>query len=228
MDFLRFSGEWFVYYVLLGLGGLLLIAFAGGAFAAIDVDVEVPLFQWVLPCGAAGAVIIAAWLVEAKQGVIENIAPVLTGVFTPMFSLLLAAFLVVMVATRSWFDVDRDVLIFFDLLLVVVLGLLLYSLSARPLDTRPTMSDWLSLSLIVGALVIDVLVLAAIVDRIGEFGFSANKTAALGENLVLAANLGWAAWLYRDSSAVAAGSSRSCGGRPTICPSSPCGRSWWW
>ena len=197
MDFIRFSGEWFVYYVLLALGGGLLVAFTVGAFAAIDIDIEDVIENWLLPCGAAGAVIVAGWLVEAKQGVIENIAPVLTRVFTPLFSLLLAAFLVAMVATRSWLDVDRDLLIFFDLLLVVVLGLLLYSLSARTLDARPVLADWLSLSLVVGALVIDVLVLVAILGRIGEFGFSANKTAALGENLVLLANLGWAAWLYR-------------------------------
>jgi hypothetical protein len=34
--------------------------------------------EWVLPSGAAGAVIVAAWLVEAKQRVVENMAPVLT------------------------------------------------------------------------------------------------------------------------------------------------------
>ena len=30
----------------------------------------------VLPSGAAGAVIVAAWLVESKQRVVENMAPV--------------------------------------------------------------------------------------------------------------------------------------------------------
>ncbi len=196
MDFIRFSGEWLVYYVLLGLGGGLLMAFTAGAFDAIGVDAEVFVFEWVLPAGAAGAVIVAAWLVEAKQGVIENIAPVLTRIFTPLFSLLLVSFLVALVVTTTRLDVDRDVLIFFDLLLVVVLGLLLYSLSARPPQASAGLTDWLSISLIVSALVIDVLVLAAILGRISEFGFSANKTAALGENLVLLANLAWAAWLH--------------------------------
>lgn len=196
MDFIRFSGEWLVYYALLGLGGGLLMAFTAGAFNAIGLEAEAFVFEWVLPAGAAGAVIVAAWLVEAKQGVIENIAPVLARIFTPLFSLLLASFLAALLVTTTWLDVDRDVLIFFDLLLVVVLGLLLYSLSARPPLADAGLADWLSISLIVGALVIDVLVLAAIVARISEFGFSANKAAALGENVVLLANLGWAAWLY--------------------------------
>ena len=75
----------------------------------------------------------AAWLVEAKQSVIENMAPVLTRVFTPLFAVTLLAFLVAIVWTTNGIDVERDVLILFDLLLVVVLGLLLYAISARDL-----------------------------------------------------------------------------------------------
>ncbi len=83
MDFIRFSGELFIYYVLIALGGGVLTGFMAMIFQAIGVDVE-PFFQsWLLPCGAAGAVLVASWLVEAKQSVIENMAPVLTRLFTP-------------------------------------------------------------------------------------------------------------------------------------------------
>jgi hypothetical protein len=36
-------------------------------------------------------VIVAAWLVESKQRVVENMAPVLTMLFTPLFAVMLAA-----------------------------------------------------------------------------------------------------------------------------------------
>jgi hypothetical protein len=39
------------------------------------------------------------------------------------------------------------------------------------------------------------MVLGAMVARIGDLGFSPNRTAALGLNLVLLANLAGAAWL---------------------------------
>ena len=39
MDFIRFTGEWFVYFVLLGLGGAVLIALTVGLFSAIGMDV---------------------------------------------------------------------------------------------------------------------------------------------------------------------------------------------
>ncbi|MBP1766708.1 MAG: rane protein [Candidatus Aminicenantes bacterium] len=47
-------------------------------FNAIGLDAERALQEWVLPVGAMGAVIIGAWLVEHKQSVIENMAPLLT------------------------------------------------------------------------------------------------------------------------------------------------------
>jgi hypothetical protein len=149
----------------------------------------------VLPFGSVGAVIVVAWLVDAKQSVIENMAPVLTSVFTPLFALMLVAAILGMVVTGNIIDAERDVLIMLDVLLVVVLGLVLYAFSARDADATPTLMDAVQLVLVVSALAIDVLALAAILGRISEFGFTPNRTAGLGLNLVLLANLAWTAWL---------------------------------
>ena len=131
MDFIRFSGELFIYYVLIALGGGVLTAFMAMMFKAIGINPGRSSESWLLPCGAAGAVLVASWLVEAKQSVIENMAPVLTRLFTPLFAAMLIMFLGTLLWTGRGVDFDRDMLIAFDLLLVVVLGLLLYSVSAR-------------------------------------------------------------------------------------------------
>ena len=196
MDFVRFSGEWFIYYALIALGGGVLMGLTAFLFQAIGLDPERLVTTWVLPCGAAGAVLISAWLGEAKQSVIENMAPVLTRLFTPLFAAVLVAFLATMLWTGSGIDVEREVLIGFDLLLVLVLGLLLYSISARDPQAPPGAFDALQLVLVVCALAVDAFALWAIAGRIFEFGFSPNKVAALGENLVLLANLGGSAALY--------------------------------
>ena len=195
MDFVRFTGEWFIYYALIALGGGVLSALTLGIFEAIEIDMEPFIASWVLPCGAIGAVVVVAWLVEAKQSVIENMAPVLTSVFTPLFAVMLVAAILGMALTGNFVDAERDVLILFDLLLVLVLGLVLYSISARDSDARPTLMDAVQLILVTSALVIDVLALAAIVSRITEFGWTPNRTAGLGLNVVLLANLVWSAWL---------------------------------
>jgi hypothetical protein len=195
MDFVRFSGEWFIYYALIGFGGGVLMGFTMFIFHAIEIDAESIIQSWVLPCGVAGAVVISAWLVEAKQSVIENMAPVLTRLFTPLFTVVLVVFLLTMIWTGSGIHVEREVLIGFDLLLVLVLGLLLYSVSARDPQAPPGFFDMLQLVLVVCAILVDALALWAITARISEFGFSPNKVAALGENLVLLVNLGWSAVL---------------------------------
>ena len=195
MDFIRFTGEWFVYFVLIGLGGGVLMAFVYGTFEAIGISPEGFITQWLLPCGVVAAVVVAGWLVEAKQGVVENIAPVLTRLFTPLFTAVLLAFIVAFGWSRTGINVERQALILFDLLLVVVLGLLLYSISARDPLAPPGLFDKLQFALVVSALIIDVLVLVAITGRISGFGTTPNKAAALGENIVLLANLAWSAWL---------------------------------
>jgi hypothetical protein len=196
MDFIRFSGELFIYYVLIALGGGVFTAFLTLIFQAIGIKAERFIGPWLLPCGAAGAVIIASWLVEAKQSVIENMAPVLTRLFTPLFAALLILFLGTLLWTGRGIDIQREVLIAFDLLLVVVLGLLLYSASARDPQSPPNAFDVLQIVLLVSALLADAVMLWAIAARITEFGFTPNRVAALGENLILMVNLGWSAVLY--------------------------------
>lgn len=196
MDFVRFSGELFIYYVLIALGGGVFTAFMAMLFRAIGIDAE-PFFRsWLLPSGAAGGVVVAAWLVEAKQSVIENMAPVLTRLFTPLFAALLVVFLGALVWTGRGVDIEREMLVAFDLLLVVVLGLLLYSISARDAGARPGAFDVLQVVLVVSALLTDAVALWAVAGRISQFGLSPNRVAALGVNVILLVNLAWSAVLY--------------------------------
>lgn len=195
MDFIRFSGELFIYFVLIALGGGVTTALTRAIFKAIDVNL-LPIYnQWVIPCCASAAVVVAAWLVEAKQSVVENMAPVLTRIFTPIFALALVTFLGALVWTGRGIGIDRNVLIIFDVLLAVVVALLLYALSARDPEAPPGPFDWIQLVLISSAFVADVVALSAILARISEFGFTPNRVAALGENVILLVNLGWATML---------------------------------
>src|SRR5919106_3149976 len=106
MDFVRFTGEWFIYYVLITLGGGVLMGLTAAILEPAGVDVE-RIIEWVLPSGAAGAVIVAAWLVESKQRVVENMAPVLTMLFTPLFAVMLAGAAIVYAVTGLGGAFDR-------------------------------------------------------------------------------------------------------------------------
>jgi hypothetical protein len=194
MDFVRFTGEWCIYYVLIALGGGVLMVLTAAILEPTGIDPEW-LAEWVLPSGAAGAVVIAGWLVESKQRVIENMAPVLTMLFTPLFAVMLTGAALVYAATAVGGDFDRELLVVFDALMVVVLGLVLYGISAREPSHTPGWMDRIQFVAVVSALVLDVMVLASMAARIGDLGLTPNRVAALGLNLVLLVNLAGAARL---------------------------------
>ena len=195
MDFVRFTGEFFIYYVLIALGGGVLMALTVLILDPVSGELAERVIEWVLPSGAAGAVIVAAWLVESKQRVVENMAPVLTMLFTPMFAVMLACAAAVYAVTGFGGAFDRELVGVLDALLLVVLGLVLYAMSARDPSKSPDWMDRIQLVAVVSALALDAIVLVAMVARIGDLGFTPNRTAAIGLNLVLLVNLAGAAWL---------------------------------
>jgi hypothetical protein len=140
-------------------------------------------------------VIVAGWLVESKQHVVENMAPVLTMLFTPLFAVMLTVAAATYAVSGVAGAFDRELLGVFDALLVVVLGLVLYATSAREPSRPAGLMDRVQLLAVASALVLDVMVLGAMVARIGDLGLTPNRAAALGLNLVLLVNLAGTAWL---------------------------------
>lgn len=196
MSFIRFTGELAIYYALIASGGIVLSALTAMIFRTVGIDAAPFLESWLIPCGAAGAAVIASWLAETRQELLKTIAPVLARLFTPFFTAVLLVFLGAVLWTGRGFDLQREVLMGFDLLLAVVLGLHLYTVSTRSPGTPPGPFDLLQVLLLASAVLADGLALVAVARRIAEFGLTPNRVAALGENGILLANLAGAAYFY--------------------------------
>lgn len=140
LDFVRFAGEVFIYAVLIGLGGLVLMAVSVVTFEFIDVDITTFISDWVAVFGGGALLVVAAYLVERRKGRIETIAPVLARMFTPLFLVVFPSLLVAMLVTGRAPSEDRELLIWFDLLLALVLGLTIYTMSAR--DAEEPRRPW--------------------------------------------------------------------------------------
>jgi len=196
MDFVRFTGEWAIYYVLIALGGGVLMGLTSLVLAPIvSSAVYEQVFLWAIPSGAAAAVIVAAWLVEAKKSVIENIAPVLTAIFTPLFAVMLVAAVIGYLVAGIGHPFNRELLIAFDALLIVVLALVLYGISARDSLKPVGLTDALRLVAMIAAIVLDLVVLGSMLARIGDYGFTPNRVAALAVNVILLVDLAGTAWI---------------------------------
>jgi len=189
LDFVRFAGEVVIYSVLIALGWLVLTLVSGAMFQLMGVDITPFIVNWMVVFGGCGVAVVAAYLVEKKKGAIETMAPVLARIFTPFFLVVLLGIIITMALTGQGPSEDRELLIMFDIALALVLGLVLYTMSARDAEKPADWWDGVVLALVVLALVADTIALSGIVGRLATYGFSPNKVAALGENIVLMVGL---------------------------------------
>ena len=196
MNFIRYTGETFIYTVLIYCGGIVFAGIGIVIFMSLGISIDRLVWDHLAVLGIFGAPVLATYLVEAKKSVVENLAPILARIFSPLFTVLMVIFLIVMAVLGTGPFMNRNILIGFDVLLVVVLAMVLYVISARTFTDEPGLFDYLNLALILAALVVDIVALSAVVFRLSSFGISANKMAALGENVLLLANLAGLAVLY--------------------------------
>jgi len=197
MDYVRFTGELSVYYVLIALAGAVFSALTVGAFVALDVDTRW-MTEWVMVAGSAGAVVVTAWLVEFWAGAVSRFASLLAYIFTPLFAAMLVVFLMAVPATGRSIEADREALILFNVLLGIVVGLLLFCGAARRPSDRPGFFDGAAAVLAAAGLLTSVLTLVAVIGRIADFGWSPNRTAIAGINLIFLVNLAGSVWLYLE------------------------------
>ncbi len=194
-DYVRFSGEWVVYYVLIALGGGVFLGLAARVFLAIGFAPGTAV-QWAATAGAAGAVVVTAWLVEVWQGAASRISSMLAFIFTPLFAVMLLVFLIALPASGQSIQGDREVLITFNVILGLVVGLLLFSAAARRADSQLGLVDAASGVLAAAGLATSVLTFIAILGRIADYGWSPNRAAIAGINAILLVNLAGSVWLY--------------------------------
>ena len=195
MDYVRFTGEWIVYGVLIALAGAVFSALTVGAFVALDVDTRW-MTEWVMVAGSAGAVVVTAWLVEFWADAVSKFASMLAYIFTPLFAAMLVLFLVAVPATGRSIEAEREALILFNVLLGFVIGLLLFCGAARRPSDRPGFFDGAATVLAAAGLLTSVLTLTAVIGRIADFGWSPNRAAIAGINAIFLVNLAGSVWLY--------------------------------
>jgi len=189
VDFIRFTGELFIYTVLILLGGGVLTMFTLSIFKLIGMDIQHDYVSWVGVVGLFCAPIVAAWLTEKKRGLADNFAPVLSYIFTPLFLVTLLVFLLLMALTGRSPYTERESLLLFNVMLILVIALVVFNISERKLTPISRVYDPLNAGLIAAAIAIDAIALSAILGRLSAFGPSPNRFALLGENLLLLVNL---------------------------------------
>jgi len=191
IEFLKHNGELGVLGAVIVLAGLALAGIAIGLFSVIDISIENFVGQYAALWGAVSAPIVTAFIVRFFPYISSRIAPVIARIFSPLVLLTLLIYLLTIVVTGKDPYNDREFLMIFNLMLIGVMGLIAFSVAETTSGTRQRFNETILLMLTAVALLINLVALSAIVYRLGEYGFTPNRTAVLGANLLIFIHLVW-------------------------------------
>jgi hypothetical protein len=189
--FIRYNGELLILTSLIGLGGLVFSGITVMLFEFVFENTEEAYFRNVGLVGAATVPIAATYLYDVAFKRRIGIASVLARVFVPLFLVMTTTYLIVaFVAGQNPF-IDRSFLITFNALVLVVLGMTVFSTAARGKRADVGWIDYINVALLLVTLVIDLIALSAILFRLSSYGFTPNRVVVLGANLVVMTHLAW-------------------------------------
>lgn len=141
--------------------------------------------------GASSLSVVGFYLASRNLSITKNIAPIIARIFGPLVLLTLIGFLFTMILSGKSPFSDREFLLFFNIILIVVLAVSIFSISERKTAESKNIFDYSSALLIALAVIIDFIALSAILLRLTTYGISANRIAVLGINTIILVHLFW-------------------------------------
>lgn len=189
IEYLIYNSNLAVMSAMLVISGFIFSALTIGMFNLIEVKIETFYFNYVVITGLSAVPLIASYLVENNAGLVNKITPLIAKIFTPLVLIMLTIFTITLFATGKSIYSNRDFLLIFNLVLIGVMALILFSvIEANKLkDNKVNTIVLLLLATI--TIIVNAIALSAILFRLSAFGISANRIAVLGANLIIFTNL---------------------------------------
>ncbi|MCJ8346272.1 hypothetical protein MJH12_12075 [bacterium] len=184
LKYLKYLGEIIILSALILLGGVVLTLLTLGLFQLIEVDIGEFYFKNVIPLGIISSPFVATLLYDQVISAKSKLATVIADVFSPLFLLMVVFYLLAMFFSKANPFLNREFLIIFNGLLLVVWGISVFSISGRILTSNSRVKDCINIALMFVTLVVNAVALAAITYRWYEFGTSINRIAVTGVNVL--------------------------------------------
>lgn len=195
LAYLKFNGEFLILYAIMAISGIILTGITMQLFSIIDLDIAEFYFSNIVLIGASSLMFVATFLVMKSINLTKNIAPYIAKIFSPLVLITLIVYLfTVLIMGKNPF-IDRDFLLTFNVILILVLAITIFSITERQSQNK-NISDVVNIVLIVIALIIDSIALSAIVFRLTSYGITPNRLAVLGINILIFVNLIWIMFAY--------------------------------
>jgi len=119
----------------------------------------------------------------------NKIAPIIATIFSPVVLITLFIYLIAIPFGGKDPYKDRDFLLIFNLMLLGVMALIVFSIAETGGKKSQKFNKIVLFTLAIVTLIINLVALSAILYRLGVFGFTPNRVAVLGSNLLIFGNL---------------------------------------
>ncbi len=189
IDFLKFNGDLIVMGTVIVLAGIALTLVTVGLFSLINITLEEFFFENMAIWGLSAVPIVAAYLIHQNPDLVKNVSPIIAKIFTPLVLVMLVFFLIALIFTGQDPFNDRTSLLIFNLLLIGVMAIILFSVVTNGYGKSNFYSNLLLFTVAILTIIINGIALSAIIFRISEWGFTPNRLVILGSNVLILIHL---------------------------------------
>jgi hypothetical protein len=189
IDFIRHNGDLAVLGGLIILAGGVLMAITIALFEAIGIPAGKFYFEYIVQIGFVSAPVVASYVLKNYSILTNKIAPVIANLFSPLVMVTLIIYLTAMAITGKDPYNDREFLFIFNIMLIGVMALIVFSISETSMIRKQRINELVLFILSIVTIIVNLVALSAIFYRLNEFGFSPNRSAILGSNILVFVNL---------------------------------------
>lgn len=189
LNFLRYNGDVVVMTTLILIAGGGLTVITLGLFELIGLKIGEFYFRHIAIWGLAAAPMVGTYLVQTNPQLVNKVSPVIAKVFTPLVFVTLVIYLIAVIYTGKDPYTNREFLILFNLLLIGVMAIILFSIAGTAKNSASKFVTLLLAGLSIVTILVNGIALSAILFRISEWGITPNRLAVLGGNILILINL---------------------------------------
>ncbi len=187
--FLKFNGNFIVMTALIFISGVLFTGITIALFELLKIDIKQFYFEQIAVWALAAIPMLSTYLVQNNPQLVNKISPTIARIFTPLVFITLLVFLAALMYTGKNIYNDRNFLLLFNVLLIGVMAIILFSLTEATKNASSKMNLIMLFGLSLLTIIANAMALSAIAFRLSEFGISPNRLAVLGANLLMFVHL---------------------------------------
>jgi len=185
IEFLKFNGDLIIMCGIILLSCMVFTLITFGLFELINIKIEENYFRYFAIWWIAAIPMIATFLLQNNPQLINKVSPIIAKIFTPLVFINLFIYLTAVIYTGKYPYNDRNLLLVFNVLLIGVMALILFSVAEAGKNNKGLFTLYILFGLSILTIIINSIALSAISFRILQYGMTPNRIAVLGGNILI-------------------------------------------